>query len=183
MKSWTKEQGVRERYMEGATFTEYLEGVEKNRDLWRAVWERVRLPVELVEEARRIPGRWHLLALSEDWCGDAVNTLPVVARFAEAVPGLELRVVGRDDNPDLMDAHLTDGRARSIPVVIVLDEDFREIGWWGPRPAELQAWVLDHLDLPSAERYREVRRWYARDRGRTALLELMDLLAPVAARR
>ena len=60
---------------------------------------------------------------------------------------------------------------------MVLDDDFRERGWWGPRPRELQDWVLtEGLALPSAERYREIRRWYARDGGRTTLEEVVALL-------
>ena len=108
----------RRRFQSAATFEQYLEGVHKNDELWRAVYNRVRLPEDLVSEARSVPGHWHLVALSEDWCGDAMSTLPVVARFADEV-GWELRVLGRDDNPDLMEAHLTNGRSRSIPVVIV----------------------------------------------------------------
>lgn len=169
-----------ERFEASATFEEYLASVEKNRELWHAVHERVRLPEQLVEEARAVPGTWHLVALSEDWCGDAVNTLPVVARLAEAA-GWDLRVLGRDANPDLMSAHLTNGRSRSIPVVIVYDDALREVGWWGPRPEELQAWVMSEgLAMPSPERYKVTRRWYARDRGRTVLRELLDIVESAA---
>jgi len=133
-----------------------------------------------VEAARAMAGRWKLVALSEDWCGDAVNTLPVVARLAEAA-GWDLRVLSRDDNPDLMEAHLTNGRSRSIPVVIVYDEQFREVGWWGPRPSELQTWVLSEgLAMPSPERYKVVRRWYAQDKGRTTLAELLEVFPRAA---
>ena len=163
------------RFESAPDFATYLDGVEKNRELWHAVHQRARLPDEVVEQARRVPGGWHLVALSEDWCGDAVNTLPVVARLAEEA-GWDFRVLGRDDNPDLMDTHLTNGRSRSIPVVIVYDEDFREVGWWGPRPGEIQEWVMSEgLALPSPERYKHVRRWYARDRGRTTLAEILEL--------
>jgi hypothetical protein len=138
------------------------------------------VPDDVAAAARALAGRWHLVALSEDWCGDAVNTLPVVARLAESV-GWDLRVVSRDANPDLMDAHLTNGRSRSIPVVIVYDEDFREVGWWGPRPGEIQEWVLSEgLAMPSPERYKVVRRWYAEDKGRTTLRELLEVLAIAA---
>lgn len=172
----------RERFAQAPRFEEYLETVEKNRDLWHAVYERAHLPREVLEEARRLPGGWHLVALSEDWCGDAVNTLPVIARLT-AHAGWDLRVLGRDDNPDLMEAHLTNGRSRSIPVVIVYDEDFREVGWWGPRPEEIQSWVLgEGLAMPSPDRYKVIRRWYAKDRGRTALTELVDVVASAAAR-
>jgi hypothetical protein len=164
-----------DRFERGATFAQYLAAVVKNRELWREVHGRAQVPDDLLEKARRVPGRWHLVAISEDWCGDAVNTLPIIARLASEA-GWDLRVMGRDDNPDLMDAHLTDGRSRSIPVVIVYDEAFREIGWWGPRPSELQSWVLrEGLAMSSPERYKVVRRWYARDRGRSTLSELLDL--------
>lgn len=170
----------RERFERAPTFPEYLETVVKNREMWHAVYERVRLPGAVVAEAALIPGEWHLVALSEDWCGDAVNTLPVIARLAEEA-GWDFRVFGRDDNPDLMDAHLTNGRSRSIPVVIVYDERFEEVGWWGPRPGEIQAWVMDEgLSMPSPERYKEIRRWYAKDRGRTTLAEIVGLVDAAA---
>jgi hypothetical protein len=170
----------RQRFESAATFEQYLETVVKNRELWLGVYERVRLPEELVEDARAVRGGWHLLALSEDWCGDAVNTLPVIARLAEAA-GWEIRVLSRDENPDLMDSHLTNGRSRSIPVVIVYDENFAEVGWWGPRPSEIQAWVLgEGLAMPSPERYRIVRRWYAKDRGVTTVRELLGIVCPAA---
>lgn len=169
-----------ERFERAPAFEAYLETVVKNRELWHDVYERVRLPEDLVDAARALDGTWHLLALSEDWCGDAVNALPVIARFAAAA-GWDLRVLGRDANPDLMDAHLTNGRARSIPVVIVYDADFREVGWWGPRPGELQRWVLSEgLAMPSPERYKVVRRWYAKDRGRTTISELLDIVRRAA---
>jgi hypothetical protein len=170
----------RERFETAPTFDEYLERVEKNRDLWHGVYDRVRLPDAALAEARAVSGKWHLVALSEDWCGDAVNTLPAVARLAEAT-GWDLRVMSRDENPDLMDAHLTNGRSRSIPVVIVYDEDFEEIGWWGPRPGELQSWVLgEGLAMPSPERYKVVRRWYAQDKGHSVLSELLGVFRRAA---
>ena len=169
-----------ERFDNAPTFPEYLGTVRKNRDLWHALYDRVRLPEDVTAAARGVPGPLKLLALTEDWCGDAVNTLPVVARLAEEV-GWDMRLLGRDENDDLMRSHLTDGRSRSIPVVIVYDADFEEVGWWGPRPRELQRWVLEKgLALESGERYRIVRRWYARDGGRTALRELVDLIVQPA---
>jgi hypothetical protein len=169
-----------ERFNAALTFEQYLGEVEKNRELWHGVYERVRLPDDLVAEARSVSGGWHLIALSEDWCGDAVNTLPAVARLADAA-GWDFRVMSRDENLDLIDSHLTRGRSRSIPVVIVYDADFRELGWWGPRPGELQAWVLgEGLSMPSPERYKVVRRWYAKDRARTTLDELLDVFRQAA---
>ena len=87
---------------------------------------------------------------------------------------MELRVILRDQNPEVMDRYLTNG-ARSIPVVIALDESYREIGHWGPRPTELQAWVMANRGtMPKSELYPQVRKWYARDRGETTLREVLE---------
>ena len=171
---------TRERFEKAAVFEAYLETVVKNRELWHAVHERVRLPDELVEVARAVPGGWQIRALSEDWCGDSVNTLPVVAALAREA-GWDFRVLGRDDNLDVMDEHLTNGRSRSIPVVIVYDENFDEVGWWGPRPGDIQEWVMDEgLAMSSPERYKVIRRWYAKDRGRTTASEVLDIIRAAA---
>jgi hypothetical protein len=132
-----------------------------------------------VDRLRSVPGVWRFLALSEDWCSDAVSTLPVMARLAEQA-GLEFRVLGRDANTDLMDVHLTSG-TRSIPVVMVLDGDYQERGWWGPRPASLQRWYRNEAHmLPKEDRTRRKRAWYARDRGRTAVSELLEAVERAA---
>lgn len=168
------------RYHAAPDYPSYLDTVERNRDFWHDVWERTVLPPGVAQEAAMLGGPWNLLALSEDWCGDGVVALPWVARLAEAVPGIELRVLGRDASPDLMDAHLT-GTSRSIPVVIVYDANFVERGWWGPRAGPIQKWVLEEgMALPSPDRYREIRRWYARDRGATTLAEILALLRRAA---
>jgi hypothetical protein len=98
-----------------------------------------------------------------------------VAKLADHVPGFELRVLRRDEHPDVMDRYLTNG-SRSIPVVIALDEDYRELGHWGPRPRELQAWVMANRGtVPKAELYPKVRQWYARDQGESTLREVLQV--------
>ena len=172
---------LRERYLGAPEFEEMLATAEKNADLWAAVWRRAKVPDEYVRRVAALGGAWHLLVLSEDWCGDAVNSVPVIARLAELAPNLDLRVLARDHNLDLMDAHLT-GTSRAIPVVMVLDEEYAERAWWGSRPAPLQAWVMGPgRDMEKDARYREVRTWYARDAGRTTLEEVVAALERAAA--
>ncbi len=167
---------LRERWARALPFDAFLETARSNVDLWHALYDRARIPPEVLARATALRIPWHLLVLSEDWCGDAVNTVPVVARLAQLAGNLQLRLLARDDNPDLMDAHLT-GSSRSIPVIMALDGEFREHGWWGPRPAELQAWFLAvGKTMDKAERYREIRMWYARDRGTSTLNEVLALL-------
>ena len=99
-----------------------------------------------------------------------------MAALANDTTNLDLRVLGRDANPDIMNAHLTNG-GRSIPIAILYDETWNERGWWGPRPAPLQTWVLAvGRTLVKEEKYREIRSWYAHDRGATTLREIADLI-------
>lgn len=163
----------------GMTYAEFLPTAEDNVSLWHGVYERFVASPEAVARIAAIPGNWRLLVLSEDWCGDASNTVPVLARLAEATPNLDLRLLARDENLDLMDAHLTNG-GRSIPAVILLDGDGVERGWWGPRPADIQRWVLtEGKQMEKDDRYREVRKWYARDRGKATIAEVTALLEAV----
>ncbi len=145
---------------------------EQHRGLWEGIYRLMRVP-EWACQAVPLGTRLRLLVIAEDWCGDASSTIPAVARFADTVPGMELRLLRRDEYPELMDHYLTNG-ARSIPIVIVLDKDYRELGHWGPRPSELQSWVLENRPrVPKAELYPQVRKWYARDRGETTLREIL----------
>jgi hypothetical protein len=151
----------------------FVASAERNVDLWLGLYELAHLPDDLVAGARaRGPRR--LLVIAEDWCGDASSTVPVLVKFAEAVETLEVRIIKRDEHPEVMDQYLTHG-ARAIPVVIVLDDEFRETGWWGPRPAELQEWIRRNRDtVPKVERTRHSRGWYARDKGRSTIQEVLD---------
>ncbi len=155
-----------------ATFREFVAPMTQHKALWEGIYRNAAAP-EWARAAVPAGTVLRLLALSEDWCMDTSNTLPFLARFAEAVPGVELRVLGRDANPEVMDRYLTNG-ARAIPVVVALDGDFRELGHWGPRPAELQAWVMANKDvMPKDQRLLETRKWYARDRGETTIREVL----------
>jgi hypothetical protein len=103
----------------------------------------------------------------------------VVAKLAELAGNADMRVLARDSHLDLMDTHLT-GTSRSIPIVIALDENFEERAWWGPRPRALQDWVLGPgMAMEKDLRYREVRAWYARDKGRSTLEEVVSMVERV----
>lgn len=149
--------------------------------LWTAQRERAVVPADLLARVEALGGRWHLLAISEDWCIDSQSLVPVVSALADAASNLELRLVSRDAEPALMDAHLTNGVSRSIPVVIILDADHQERAWWGSRPKALKQLVANEWKaLEKAERNKEVRRWYAIDKGRSTLEEIVALLEQAA---
>jgi hypothetical protein len=150
----------------------FVAASDRHKGLWDGIYHIVRVP-DWAFQAVPLGTRRRLLVIAEDWCGDASSTIPVLARFADAAPGMELRILRRDENPELMDRYLTNG-SRSIPIVIALDENHRELGHWGPRPSVLQAWVMENRPLvPKAELYPQIRKWYARDRGETTLREVL----------
>lgn len=172
-----------QRFLDAKSYAEFAESAESNRELWRGMFDRARVPEEFVERARAVPGAWRFLVLAEDWCGDAFNSVPYLAKLADQVENFDLRILERDQNLDIMDRYLTNG-GRSIPKVIVLDADWAERGDWGPRPAELQNWFLEEgKQMEFEERWLQMRRWYARDRGTTTLEEVVTLLESLAAEK
>jgi len=155
------------------TVREFLERAkEPYRSLWEGIYRHAKAP-EWSASALPEGAVLRLIMIAEDWCMDTSNTAPYLARFAEAVPGVSLRFLLRDENPEVMDRYLYNG-SRSIPVVIILDEACRELGHWGPRPAELQAWVRENKDVVTKEeRLLHTRKWYARDKGETTVREVL----------
>lgn len=154
------------------TYETFVAESTEHCNLWEGLYTIARVPDWALAAVPADAGI-KLLVIAEDWCGDASNTVPVVAKLATAAPGLELRVLRRDEHPELMDRYLTNG-SRSIPIVVALDRDYRELGHWGPRPTTLQAWVMENKGaMPKSELYPKVRAWYARDRGETTLREVL----------
>ena len=157
-------------------YEEFVESVEKNESLWKGVYRTAHIPDWAYEMACRLGPGVKLLGIVEDWCGDASNTIPVLARLGHEAECLDMKVIRRDEHPDVMDRYLTNG-SRSIPIVIALDQQFNELGHWGPRPSEIPQWVMENKDkVPAKERYPTVRRWYAKDRGVATLREVLGML-------
>jgi len=170
---------LKQRFSDAVPFDLFVQYAMANAELWKAQWRRATVSDEALARVHALSGRWHLLVLIEDWCGDAVNTLPALAALAERAKNLDLRVLSRDGNDDLMKAHLTggEGGSRSIPVVIALDDDFVERGWWGPRPTPLREWFdTTGRELSKPDRYKHMRGWYARDHGVSAVDEVIAVI-------
>lgn len=117
------------------------------------------------------------LVLTEPWCGDSAQCLPCIAVMARLQPNIDLHVLLRDANLDIMDQFLTDGK-RSIPVVAMFDTTGALVGRWGPRPAEAQV-VFDAArqgKLEKPEILERLHLWYGRDRGKALDAEFCALL-------
>ncbi len=139
----------------------------------------VTLESELQEQLVAVATPWTWLVLTEGWCGDAAQNIPVMAKMAEVSPYITLRLLLRDENLEVMDAYLTNG-TRSIPKLICLTEDRRELGTWGPRPDAAQQLVMqfkqDHPDADHQEQMKESQLWYARDHAKSIQQEFITLI-------
>ena len=119
------------------------------------------------------------LVITEAWCGDAAQIIPALHTLSGLSDGIEMRMVLRDENLDLMDAHLTNGVSRSIPILIRLSaDDFAIIGKWGPRPSSAQKILIESKENAlSYEATKEaVHLWYARNKSKEIEEEILRFL-------
>ena len=119
------------------------------------------------------------LVLTESWCGDAAQTLPLINKFAEATKRINLKVVLRDDNDELMNQFLTNG-SKSIPKLIIIENNTNKvIGTWGPRSKFATKMVNDYKEKYgnlSAEFKKELQQWYNSDKGVNIENEMVELI-------
>lgn len=134
---------------------------------------------ELEIITKQITDKQVWLVLTESWCGDAAQNVPVLQKLAEMNPLIDLRLVLRDDNDELMQKYLTNG-GKSIPKLIAVSADLeKELFTWGPRPAAAQVEVKRLLDENGGfnEKVKEgIQIWYNHDKGISMQHELMELL-------
>ncbi len=126
----------RERWEQGLTYDAYKAAMTRNRDRFEENERRVAIDTDTLRVFGSLP-RLHVLVLAEDWCGDVVANLPVLGRLAREIPMLDVRVFYRDQNPDLIQRWLNQGKYQSIPVFVFFDENFNELAHWIERPASV----------------------------------------------
>jgi hypothetical protein len=147
----------------------------------RARMERLEKTIELDNRTReRIAGLdvdWVWLVITEGWCGDAAQNIPMIEKIAKANPGIETRYILRVEYPQLMDRFLTNG-SRSIPKLIAIDRRTGVVlGTWGPRPKAAQDLFNEQKSrgLEKNAILENVQRWYLANRGRSLLHEMAEL--------
>ncbi len=119
------------------------------------------------------------IVLTEAWCGDAAHSVPVIAKVAEGTSKIDLHLVLRDENLELMDKYLTNG-GRSIPKLIRFDtETGEELSTWGPRPKEAQDLFarMKEEGFEKADINKDLQLWYARNSGKAIEQELAQMLS------
>ena len=128
---------TREQFESGMTYEAYKGQMTRNREQLEQNEKDLQLSSADAQAFSNLPQAVNVLALAEDWCGDVIANLPIVGRVADATGGkLNLRVLLRDQQPgeQVMNEHLNKGQYKSIPTVIFLDSEFKELGVWVERP-------------------------------------------------
>lgn len=128
-----------ERFAQGLTYDEFKAQMTRNRDRFEQNEERVQITPEDLDAFKRLPRPLNVLVLAEDWCGDVIDNLPILGRLARESGKLNLRIFLRDQNLDLMDQWLFQGKFRSIPTFVFFDDDFNQVGLFIERPASATA--------------------------------------------
>lgn len=125
------------------------------------------------------------LVLTESWCGDAAQILPLFNKLAEINPKINLRLILRDEHTALMDEFLTNG-GRSIPKLIMLNKQHEVVGSWGPRPTEAQAFYDQWRNGTNPPPYKEfqvdMQKWYLKDKGLSTFKEIREILSELESK-
>ncbi|WP_316822152.1 thioredoxin family protein [Pedobacter gandavensis] len=138
----------------------------------------VTLNSELLKATQDLKNQYRFLVISEGWCGDAAQIVPVFNKISLVNPEhISLKFVLRDKNLPLIDAHLTNG-GRAIPVLLILDEAGHVICQWGPRPKVLQSlllqWKKESTDMMLIAE--QLHGWYAKDKTQSTQEELCKII-------
>lgn len=163
----------------GHTQTEdLLQYSELNETRLKRLDKTIKVISEIENQLSNLSEKYTWLVISEGWCGDAAQIVPIINKMAEVSNFIDLRIVLRDDNDELMNEFLTNG-ARAIPKLIVLDKDNNVIGSWGPRPEPARKLIADYkaangvVDEPAKI---ELQKWYLQDKGITTQKEITSLM-------
>ncbi|MCL5247250.1 thioredoxin family protein [Cellulophaga sp. 20_2_10] len=138
-----------------------------------------KLDATTIEKIKQVTTKTTWLVITESWCGDAAQSMPVMQKIAEQNPNIDVKVILRDENLELMN-HFLYNNTLSIPRVIAIANDTQEvIGNWGPRPSKLttivEAYKAEHGSL-DADFKQELQVWYNKDKGQNTIEDLVQLL-------
>lgn len=150
-----------------------------NNQRMKRLDKQTKLHEETLTKAQKINKEFTWLVLTESWCGDAAQTLPVINKFAEANKKIDLKVVLRDENEELMNKFLTNG-SKSIPKLIVVDNASLEVvGSWGPRSAKASKIVTEYKEKHGKiddQLKTDLQNWYNDDKGTHIEMEMLELI-------
>jgi len=163
----------------GATQTEdYIGYTKLNESRMHRLDKTMQVADDVKLFLENLNTKYTWLVLAESWCGDAAQILPVINKMATVSDKIELRIVLRDANEDLMNLFLTNG-TKSIPKLIILDENGEVVNDFGPRPQDAKQLILDykiaHGMVDEAAKI-ELQKWYLTDKGISTQQEIIALM-------
>ena len=127
-----------ERYAQGFNYPDYIDQIKVNKQRFEGVYDGLTISAEdtafFKELTQRPNGPAKMMVIGEDWCGDVIRGLPVLARVAEAA-GIPISIFPRDSHMDIMNEYLNKGEFLSIPVAVFYTNDHKYICHWIERPA------------------------------------------------
>ena len=174
-------QQTEEETTSGENQSEALVGYTKlNTQRMKRLNKTIKINDQTVESVNSSP-KQNWILLTETWCGDACQSIPVLSKMVESSENIDLKIVFRDENTELMDQFLTNG-GRSIPKLIAVDENMEVLFSWGPRPEELQNIVKERKkdpEYPYSELSKEIQAWYNKNKGQNIQDEFVQLLEEV----
>ena len=142
-------------------------------------WDKIgKISAELEAKMKEIEVPMIWLVVTEGWCGDAAQSLPFIQKMAVLNPHINLKLILRDEHPEVIDQFLTNG-GRSIPKLIALDQGLSVLGDWGPRPKPIQNEFLENKisqEKTGKEFSEYMHLWYAKDRANTFQNEFLAIL-------
>ena len=125
---------TRERLSQGMTYEQYKSQMTRNQERFEQNEQSVKLTAQQLAPLKNLSRPLDVLVIGEDWCGDVIDNLPILGRLAQESGKLNLHVFLRDQNLDLIDQYLNQGKFRSIPVFVFFDENMNELGRFIERP-------------------------------------------------
>ena len=141
------------------------------------IYKTAQILPELEQKIKAINSPQTWIAISEAWCGDAAQNIPLFQRLAELNSNITFKIVLRDENPDLMERYLTNG-TKAIPIVFALLNG-KQIWKWGPRPAAAQNLVLEFKKMQQGtveDMKTQLHTWYTHNKTIDQQHELISLL-------
>jgi hypothetical protein len=150
---------------------------ELNEVRMKRLEKTLKLDPEVEKTLQNLKSNQTWLVISEGWCGDAAQILPIIKLMSEASKNIDLKLVFRDENEELINLFLTNG-AKSIPKLLVLDESFNLINHWGPRPEGAKNLIIEykanHGIVDEAAKI-ALQKWYLDDKGISTMKEIVGI--------
>ncbi|WP_291159136.1 thioredoxin family protein [Gemmatimonas sp. UBA7669] len=166
----------------GQTFADFVAAAKARREGWLGLADTARVSDALVARARQVGGSWKLLVVAVDACGDSMNTVPWLARLAQDVPGIDLRIVLPAAGRAVQESHRSlDGRT-ATPTFVLLDAEGTERGCIVEQPRPLRDWARATRGTVSLDSLHVgIRAFYAANRGEAIVTEAIEMLEAAKA--